>query len=117
MHDLARSKGQGTVYVIDSLNAMERLWDRSGALYQFIAHMCPHRYHLWTIAHWVCHVSGDDRPLCNPLAGIMQVVLDLSKDADGPALRVVKAEGRTQAAQGWPAVHYELLEGRLHRAR
>ncbi len=117
MHDLARSKGQGTVYVIDSLNAMERLWDRSGALYQFIAHMCPHLYHLWTIAHWVYHVSGDCRPLCDPLASIMQVVLDLSKDADGPALRVVKAESRTQAAQGRPAVHYELSEGRLHRAR
>jgi KaiC/GvpD/RAD55 family RecA-like ATPase len=85
--------GHGTRLVMNSLTAMESIWDQEGTR-SFFGHICPALYAYKTLAYWTINRKAHSQEFLAAIEHTTQVVVELIKLDNQRSLRVKKAGGR-----------------------
>lgn len=107
--DAAMGSGRGSFCVVDSLTGMQELWRSEERVRSFYTHSCPRLFDTRAIAVWVVNRAVHSPQFLAGIGHIAQVVLRL--EAEGPALRVVRAAGRGRAPDAEPVAYLDGAKG------
>lgn len=91
--------GEHAVWIIDELSSLQRQLGPDATLEVF-ARTCPRLYRQRSVAYWTLRRDQHDRPFVNSLRAITQVVVDVTRDAEGARLEVLEADGRPPGVVG-----------------
>ena len=100
--DAHASTDERTFLVVDSLTGMQELWGDELQVRAFYTHTCPRLFDTRAVAVWTLAKKVHSEAFAAAIGNIAQVVLELHRTAQHPALIIHRATERPSAALSRP---------------